>query len=396
MKTSQYRALNVPFNLSPSLQGRGMFEIAYEERLTFFLLPVTSLTIHRCIHLLCFFLFLLGATCAFGSPPQRLTTHPALDYQSAVSADGQTMAFVSMRSGNADIWIQPLGRASLSLPRQVTTHPASDQEPALNRDGTRLLYVSHRSDPRGDVYLLDLITGKEERLTDLSSGDAFPQWNQEEKGYFYLKRDPLLGTSAIFRKSFSNQPEELIVPQATSFSVNAQGQLVYSNGTQLSLMNLKDNNSTPLSQDGNVLDIWPVLDRHLVAPNTNQPLFFTRYEQDTNGDGRVDTDDESSIWMKYWDSQSQQFQGVYRITPAHKFHMYPAVSGDFLYYSDLKAGDIFRVDIPAFLKDYTNLDQAKTLATTYQDLGQSDLALLVLTNISHNLLAQQSSDARAE
>ncbi|WP_239236824.1 CHAT domain-containing protein [Candidatus Nitrotoga sp. BS] len=306
------------------------------------------------------------------------------------------MAFVSMRSGNADIWIQPLGTSSLALPRQVTTHPASDQEPALNRDGTRLLYVSRQSDPRGDVYLLDLITRKEERLTDLSSGDSFPQWDQEEKGFFYLKRNPLQGTSAIYRKSFSKQSEELIVPQATSFSVNGQGQLLYSNGTQLTLMNLQDKSSTPLGQDGNALDLWPVLDRHPAEPTTNRPHFFARYEQDTNGDGLVDTDDESSIWMKYRDSQSHQFQGLYRITPAHQFHLYPAVSGDFLYYSDLKAGDIFRINIPAFLKDYTNLDQAKTLVASYQDHGQMDMALLVLTNISHNLLAQQPSDARAE
>ena len=253
------------------------------------------MTIHRCIHLLCLFLFLLGATRAFGSPPQRLTTHPALDYQSAVSADGQTMAFVSMRSGNADIWIQSLGSSSLTLPRQVTTHPSSDQEPALNRDGTRLLYVSHQSDPRGDVYLLDLITRKEERLTGLSSGDAFPQWDQEEKGFFYLKRDPLHGTSAIFRKAFSNQSEELIVPQATSFSVNGQGQLLYSNGTHLTLMNLQTKSSTPLGQSGNALDLWPALDRRPAELTANRPLFFTRYEQDTNGDGLVDTDDESSI-----------------------------------------------------------------------------------------------------
>ena len=351
---------------------------------------------HRCIHLLCLCLFLLGATHAYGSPPQRLTTHPAFDYQPAVSADGQSMAFVSMRSGNADIWIQPLGTSSLALPRQVTTHPASDQEPALNRDGTRLLYVSRQSDPRGDVYLLDLITRKEERLTDLSSGDSFPQWDQEEKGFFYLKRNPLQGTSAIYRKSFSKQSEELIVPQATSFSVNGQGQLLYSNGTHLILMNLQDNSSTSLGQDGNALDLWPVLDRHPAEPTTNRPHFFARYEQDTNGDGLVDTDDESSIWMKYRDSQSHQFQGLYRITPAHQFHLYPAVSGDFLYYSDLKAGDIFRINIPAFLKDYTNLDQAKTLAASYQDHGQLDMALLVLTNISHNLLAKQPSDARAE
>ncbi|WP_342349663.1 hypothetical protein, partial [uncultured Nitrospira sp.] len=177
---------------------------------------------------------------ALAAPPERLTAHPALDYQPSVSIDGQTLAFVSTRSGNLDIWVQTLKSSALTLPRQMTTHPASDQEPALNRDGTRLLYVSHKSDPRGDVYLLDLITREEQRLTDLTSGDGAPQWDQEEQGFLYLKTDPLQNTSAIYRKSFSNQSEELVVPQATSFSVNGQGQLLYSNGAHLTLMNLQD------------------------------------------------------------------------------------------------------------------------------------------------------------
>jgi len=173
---------------------------------------------------------LIGLLCsslpALAATPERLTTHPALDYQPSVSMDGQTLAFVSTRSGNSDIWVQTLKSAALTLPRQMTTHPASDQEPALNRDGTRLLYVSHKSDPRGDVYLLDLITREEQRLTDLTSGDGSPQWDQEEQGFFYLKSDPLHNTSAIYRKSFSNQSEELVVARATSFSVNGQGQLL--------------------------------------------------------------------------------------------------------------------------------------------------------------------------
>ncbi|MDH5574298.1 MAG: CHAT domain-containing protein [Nitrospirota bacterium] len=343
---------------------------------------------------------LVAAVCAsspaIAGTPQRLTAHPALDYQPSVSADGQSLAFVSTRSGSLDIWVQTLRNSALTLPRQVTTHPATDQEPALNRDGTRLLYVSHKSDPRGDVYLLDLITREEQRLTDLTSGDGSPQWDQEEKGFLYLKRDPLQGPSAIYRKSFSNQTEELIVPEATSFSVNGHGQLLYSNGQHLTLMNLQENRSTSLDDDGKVLDLWPALDHHPSTVTTNHPLFFTRYERDTNGDGLIDTDDESSIWMKQWDPRQHQLEALYRITPVHQFHVYPAVSGDLLYYADLIAGDIFRIDIPAFLKDYANLDQAKSLAASYQDHGQLDLALLVLTNISHNLLAQQHPEARAE
>lgn len=45
MKTPYGQALGAPFNSCPSLQGGRMFEIVYKERLTFFLLPITTLTL---------------------------------------------------------------------------------------------------------------------------------------------------------------------------------------------------------------------------------------------------------------------------------------------------------------------------------------------------------------
>ena len=332
---------------------------------------------------------------AWGASPEAVTTHPALDYQPSVSADGQTMAFTSLRSGNADIWIQTLKSSALTLPKQITTHPANDQEPVLNKAGTRLLYVSHKSDPRGDVYLLDLITREEQQLTDLTSGDTSPQWDQEEEGFFYLKNDPLHGTSAVYRKAFSDSTEEMLIPQATSYSSNSHGQLLFSHDAGLSLLNLQDKRTTPLHQEEHALNLWPALNRHSAEMNTTLPIFFTQYSQDTNGDGLIDVDDESSMWMKLVDSQSLQTQNLYQLTPAHQFHAYPSVSRSFLYYSDLKAGNIFRINIPTFLKDYGDLERAKTLATSYQDYGDLDQALLVLNNISHNVLTQQPPDAQA-
>ena len=80
----------------------------------------------------------------------------------------------------------------------------------------------------------------------------------------------------------------------------------------------------------------------------------------------------------------------------HQFPAYPTAAGSFLYFADLKKGDVFRIDIPAFLKDYGHFDQAKTLASSYQDTGQSDQALLVLTNMSRNLLGNLSPEAQAD
>ncbi len=357
---------------------------------------INSMIRSRCLYLLSVFLLLLSATPTFGSSPQRLTSHPSADYQPAVSADAQFLAFVSARSGNEDIWIKPLGNNGMTLPRQITTHPASDHNPDVNRDGTRLLYVSHKTDPRGDIYIRDLITGEEEQLTNLSSGDAFPQWSPKEDAFFYLKTHPLEGTSAVYRKSLDDGQETLIIPQATSFSVGTTDTIVYANDSHIAKMNLHTQQTTIVGLPSPTLDLWPTI-LSLPSSGTPQPyVFFTRYEQDTNGDGRLDADDESSIWMQSMPEEQNDKPKIFRLTPAHQFHAYPITAGTFLYYADLKSGDLFRIDIPTFLKDYDNVDQAKALAASYQDTGRHDRSLLVLTNISRNLLGNLSQKAQAD
>ena len=104
---------------------------------------------------------------------ERMTSHPALDVFASPSGDGRFLAFVSERSGNADVWLKPLSAGVFSPPRQITAHPGKDTAPSLNRSGSLLVYVSYKQDPRGDIYLLDLLSGKETRLTDSLSGDSW-------------------------------------------------------------------------------------------------------------------------------------------------------------------------------------------------------------------------------
>ena len=345
--------------------------------------------ITSCIGIYCF------SGLSFGAHPQRLTAHPALDYQPSVSADGQTLAFVSTRSGNPDIWLKPLDQSGLALPRKITTHSSGDFNPALNRDGSRLLYVSHKSDPRGDIYLLDLITREERRLTDLSSSDTFPQWDREEKGFYYLKTNRGQGHSTVHHKQFFDGSETIIIPKATSYSTIDQDQLLYSQGSHIYLLNLQSQSTRRLEKIDTGLNLWPTWDRNAPPTGTDWRFFFTHYEQDSNNDGLIDADDESSIWMGQFSSPENQWKGLYRITTGGQFHAYPAISGDTLFFSDLKVGDIFQVEISSFLKTYEDLERAKALVATYQDTGHPELAHLVLANISQNLLGQVSQQERA-
>ncbi|MBF0427637.1 MAG: PD40 domain-containing protein [Magnetococcales bacterium] len=111
-----------------------------------------------------FILFILFSLALFigtkGALAEPVIVHPDFDFAPSISRDGRLLAFVSNRSGNRDIWLQDLETGNVAVPRQLTNHPAADEAPALNQDGSRLLYVSQESDPRGDIYLMEVKSGE--------------------------------------------------------------------------------------------------------------------------------------------------------------------------------------------------------------------------------------------
>ena len=349
------------------------------------------------IALTCVLVFSLPAISVAATALEKVTTHPALDYFASPSPDGRFLAFVSERSGNADIWVKSLAAGAVSLPRQLTTHPAIDRDPSLNADGTRLLYVSHKTDPRGDVYLLDLVTGEETQLTDIRSGDSTPQWDVDHQSFFYLKQDPTTGKQSVYRQVLKTQEEKEVVRGTSAFSVGVKGQVVYSENGALRILNSHDPDNVASLTSDVFFDSWPALiTTDSGNPSIQQTVYFTRYEEDTNQDGVVDTDDESSIWLTRWHDSTPQTTALYRLTPSGQFHLYPASAKEYVYFTDLKKGDIFRIHVDDFLIDYESFETSNELATLYLDTGQQDLGHLVLSNISHNLAPGLSFPERAE
>ena len=66
------------------------------------------------------------------------------------------MVFVSDRSGNLDLWLKRRGRGVQPPDTQLTFHSAEDNSPKLSPKGDRVVFISHRSDPKGDIYVMDL------------------------------------------------------------------------------------------------------------------------------------------------------------------------------------------------------------------------------------------------
>lgn len=95
-----------------------------------------------------------------GGEAKRLTSHES-DRSPDFSPDGSTIAFMSTKSGNWDIFT--IG-VSGDEPRQLTTNPSSDGLPAWSPDGSQIAYVS---DAGGNwaIYVIGAEGGTPRRIT---------------------------------------------------------------------------------------------------------------------------------------------------------------------------------------------------------------------------------------
>lgn len=99
---------------------------------------------------------------------QQLTDGPGYDYQPDCSPDGRSVAYSSYRDDALELWLLDLGTGTS---RQLTRDRAAATEPRFSPDGTRLAYVSTAFEGRFHVFVLDLASGRAERLTpDVDSG----------------------------------------------------------------------------------------------------------------------------------------------------------------------------------------------------------------------------------
>jgi Tol biopolymer transport system component/DNA-binding winged helix-turn-helix (wHTH) protein len=98
----------------------------------------------------------------------RLTFDPGLQSEPTWSPDGRFIAYSSDRSGNFDIWVQPVGGGS---PVQVTHSPAHDWQPDWSPDGKSIIFRSEREG--GGLYQVPPLGGYERRV---SSFGYRPRW----------------------------------------------------------------------------------------------------------------------------------------------------------------------------------------------------------------------------
>jgi TolB protein len=122
----------------------------------------------------------------------RLTYHPAEDREPAWAPDGETMAFVSHRGGNWDIYRMDLLSGVMI---RLTRHPHYEGNPSWSPDGAFIAFESYRSGNL-DIFIMAADGSEVQQLTADSSADFSPAWSPDGRHIAFVSyRD---GSKDIF------------------------------------------------------------------------------------------------------------------------------------------------------------------------------------------------------
>ena len=133
---------------------------------------------------------------------RNLTNNPAKTDESPTwAANGQTIAFMSRRDGNREIYLM---RSDGGGQRNLTNHPAQDREPVFSYDGKKIAFRSNR-DGNDDIYIMDADGSNVERITDHPGSESQPTWSRDRKKIaFATNRD---GNSEIYTIDIETKEE---------------------------------------------------------------------------------------------------------------------------------------------------------------------------------------------
>lgn len=122
---------------------------------------------------------LLAATAvlAFGNyvvAQRQITSNPANDTDVRFSPDGQSIAFVSDRDGDLDVFVMDVDGGNA---RNVSDHPENDGFPSWSPDGSLIAFESSRSGSF-EVFVMPADGGGPTNLTG-DEGGRFPAWSPD-------------------------------------------------------------------------------------------------------------------------------------------------------------------------------------------------------------------------
>jgi len=242
-----------------------------------------------------------------GGRAAQVTTHPTDDLYPCWSADGKKIIFVSQREDAAgDLWqitvdIENNTFPLIGKPQKLTTYLGLDDSPTISPDGMTIAFTSDRAGQR-NIWLYNLRKKKERQLT--FNGGMNPTWCPDGKQIAFIS----------FRNGRSSNGDMFIINVAED-RINADDRLADQEAYAIT--------SGP---DADASPSW--------HPQKNK-IVFTRYSQDSNGDGHINLNDQSSLWEISLDERREL-----QLTPGGSYDILPFYAqDDHIFYTNTKSGN---------------------------------------------------------
>jgi len=156
------------------------------------------------------------ADLAAGTPPRNLTDDVYIDMSPSWSPDGSQLAFVSDREGKADIWLMDV--ATLAQ-RRLTDVPRPANSPVWSPDGSKLAYLADSGNSifiSATVNVFDLATGSDTVIADTLFGPSAPSWSPDGSKVLVYYREPMNsrfreGKNVLYLLPADGQGEKLMI-----------------------------------------------------------------------------------------------------------------------------------------------------------------------------------------
>jgi eukaryotic-like serine/threonine-protein kinase len=142
-------------------------------------------------------------------PLTQLTFEDGLQTDPTLSPDGSLFAYASDRSGNFDIWVQPVG----GNPHQITSDPAHDWQPQWSPRENLIAFRSERNG--GGIYVVATLGGSERRIADFGYR---PRWSTDGSVILFSGDDYTRGirTPKLFVTDSNGSPPRPILEKTLS------------------------------------------------------------------------------------------------------------------------------------------------------------------------------------
>ncbi len=192
-----------------------------------------------------------------GGKPENITKSPFLDTEAAWSPDGSQLAWASDRAGGRmDIWVRDM---KTGAEHRVTQLPNAAMAPAWSPDGTRIAYLDVNAIWRhSDIEIVDLPSGKTTVLEEGIFAPGIPTWSADGrrvavaalKAYSTRFRE---GTNQILSMPSDGSGADkwyLPVPNLTIDSRVGDGPVWSPDGTHMALITEGVLEVVPVAADG--------------------------------------------------------------------------------------------------------------------------------------------------